>query len=209
MNHPSPFSKELYEILALSITHTPRVLDPFAGTGRCHDIAALAGVECVGVEIEPEWAEMHPRTVVGDALSLPFPSESFDAIMTSPVYGNRMSDHHDAKDGSYRRTYRHLLGRALHDNNAGKLQWGDRYRKFTRDSYAEISRCTRGKFVLNVSDHIRKDEVIPVTDFHVTTLEDLGFKVICMLPVVTRRFRRGENDKVRVENEWVVLLDRT
>jgi hypothetical protein len=47
----------------------PRVLDPFAGTGGVHE---LIGYETLGVELEPEWAALHPRTILGDATALPF-----------------------------------------------------------------------------------------------------------------------------------------
>lgn len=88
-----------------------RILDPMAGAGRVHELGGVtiqdAGMdsepravsfETVGVELEPEWAAAHPRTIVGDALRLPFADITFDAIVVSPTYGNRMADHHDAKE---------------------------------------------------------------------------------------------------------------
>lgn len=69
----------------------PSILDPFAGVGGVHELQTL-GYRTVGVEIEPRWAAAHPNTFVGDATALDFPDGSFDAVVTSPVYGNRMSD---------------------------------------------------------------------------------------------------------------------
>lgn len=46
-------------------------------------------------------------TIVGNALYLPFRDRAFDGIVTSPCYGNRMADHHDARDDSKRNTYTH------------------------------------------------------------------------------------------------------
>jgi SAM-dependent methyltransferase len=71
-----------------------RLLDPFAGTGRIHSL----GYDSVGVELEPEWAALHPQTIVADARALPFPDASFDAVATSPCYGNRMADHQEARE---------------------------------------------------------------------------------------------------------------
>lgn len=93
--HPAKFSPEVLEVLDRWVEPGWRVLDPFAGTGLIH---TLDQAETWGVEIEPEWATMHPRTIVGDALRLPFADDSFDAIATSPTYGNRMADSHDAKE---------------------------------------------------------------------------------------------------------------
>lgn len=71
-----------------------RVLDPFAGVGGIHQLRA-AGYETVGVELEPEWACASQWTIVGDSRGLPFPDGRFDAVVTSPAYGNRMADSYD------------------------------------------------------------------------------------------------------------------
>jgi len=44
---------------------------------------------------------------VGNALSLPFEDDSFDAVCTSPTYGNRLAENHDAYDPQARRSYKH------------------------------------------------------------------------------------------------------
>lgn len=120
VTHPAKFSSSILTVLAGLVQPEWRILDPFAGTGRVHSL----GSNTWGVEIEPEWASMHPRTIVGDALHLPFAAKSFDAVITSPTYANRLADHHEAKDGSVRHSYRHDLGRPLHPSNSGQLQWG-------------------------------------------------------------------------------------
>jgi tRNA G10 N-methylase Trm11 len=132
--HPARFTPSIMEMFTELADrhhlHDARVLDPFAGTGRVNDL----GLDSVGVEIEPEWAGMSPRTLVGDATALPFPAGTFGAVITSPTYGNRMADHHDARDGSRRTTYRHLLGRPLSAGNAGAMQWGEPYQDLHRQA---------------------------------------------------------------------------
>lgn len=80
------------------VLNAPRVLDPFAGTGRGVDVLRFHGYDAVGTELEPEWASMSPHVVQGNALALPFADDTFDAVFTSPCYGNRMADSHKAKD---------------------------------------------------------------------------------------------------------------
>ena len=54
-----------------------------------------------------------------------FSDATFDMVVTSPTYGNRMADHHNAKDGRRRITYTHNLGRTLTPGNSGAMQWGE------------------------------------------------------------------------------------
>lgn len=219
IKHPAKFSDAILDVartwlgpFALAnldgLGHT-RVLDPFAGSGRIHDLVdPEANLSTWGVEIEPEWAAMHMWTTVGDALDLEFSDGFFDAEFTSPVYGNRMSDHHEAKDGSRRITYRHYLGRALHENNSGQLQWGPKYKDFHERAWAEGVRVLRsgGLFILNSKDHVRKGFIQHVTDWHVTCLTDLGLELVDRVRVDAPGMRFGDNGAVRVEHEDMVLL---
>jgi hypothetical protein len=66
MRHPARFTSTILDTLARLIPPGSRVLDPFAGTGRIHELPC----ETWGVELEPEWANMHPRTIVGNARHL-------------------------------------------------------------------------------------------------------------------------------------------
>ena len=113
-----------------------RVLDRSPAAGRSTNWRTST----VGVEIEPEWATLHADTVIGSALDLRFDDESFDAVCTSPCYGNRLADSHDAADGSLRRSYTHDLGHKLHADNAGALQWGKRYRGVHTQAWEEAWR---------------------------------------------------------------------
>lgn len=201
--HPSKFSDGILAIIDELLEDADTVLDPFAGVGKIHE---LKNRQTTGVEIEPEWADQHPDTIVGNALRLPFPDDEFDAIATSPTYGNRMADHHNAKDGSRRITYKHLLGRDLHEHNSGAMQWGEKYREFHRAAWAEADRVCRGFMVLNLSDHVRKGKVIHVTKFHQNVLKDLGYVITDIRWVDTPRMKFGSNRDLRVSNEFVIAF---
>ncbi|QOR55376.1 MAG: hypothetical protein SHS37scaffold145_27 [Phage 71_18] len=103
-DHPAKFSQPVLDASRRVLTeHAPnsplRVLDPFAGVGGIHELHAQGGHDTVGVELHPVWAQAHERTIVGDATALPADwTGTFDALVTSVVYPNRMTDHHDAKD---------------------------------------------------------------------------------------------------------------
>lgn len=205
--HPAAFSNALMPVMAMrlrdSVGPGATVLDVFAGTGRIHEL--FPEFDTTGVEIEPEWALLHNRTLIGDALHLEFASGVWDAICTSPTYGNRMADHHEAKDASKRITYRHKLGRALHPNNSGQLQWGDKYREFHTAAWQEAIRVLRpgGAFVLNIKDHVRDFKVVPVSEWHATTLAQLGLRLdaLDIVPVPNMGF--GANGNLRTNNEYI------
>lgn len=208
--HPAKFSDVILERIGelLATRHDeqrPLVLDPFAGTGKVHHLAGIAGI---GVEIEREWATMHPRTIVGNALKLPFRPAVFDGIISSPCFGNRLADHHDARDRSYRHSYTHTLGRTLHPLSAGTLHWGPTYRHFHDWAWAECLRVLRpGGFVMiNVSNHIRRHEVQPVVEWHLGWFLGHGCKFLELVPVETPRLRAGANSDARVSHEVIFHL---
>lgn len=214
--HPAKFSDPILEVIAEECQNLRGVLlDPFAGTGKVHQLQTRK-LHTMGIEIEPEWAEMHPRTVVGNALHLPFPDGSIDAIATSPCYGNRMADHHDARDDSKRNTYTHTLGRKLHPDNSGAMQWGEQYRRFHLLAWLETQRVLRqsrstartGRLILNTSNHIRDGEEVDVTGWHTRALETLGYTLLSVRTVDTTRNREGANAHLRCDHETVQVFAR-
>lgn len=209
IRHPAKYSSEIVEILRDQLRDFDGLaLDPFAGVGKIREIEGEIRARLVLGELESEWARMGRASYIGDALKLPFQRETFDLVFTSPVYGNRMSDHHNARDGSRRNTYRHSLGRALDPRNSGSLQWGEEYRAFHLAAWKEIRRVLRrgGWFILNISDHVRKGEIVPVSAWHVQAIRDLGFMLEREIRVKTARNRFGENGEKRVDFESVFLF---
>lgn len=207
-SHPAPYSPVVLgafqTILDTEFGCCAKVLDPFGGVGGIHD---LEGHDTYAVEIEPEWANesrKKGKTLCLDSRKLNdflgrITQAKFDAIATSPTYANRMADHHNAKDGSKRRTYKHLLGRDLTPGNSGGMQWGEEYRQLHKDVYAAVTPLVHegGLFILNIKDHVRKGERVPVTDFHVDTLRAFGWKFENFNAFESRGYRFGANRTLR------------
>lgn len=245
VRHPARYSDQVLVAMGQLVDQlvddqgrTVQVLDPFAGTGRVHELGQHTSCELrtFGVELEPEWAGMHERTIVGDARKRPSRwTARFDVVATSPCYGNRMADHHEAKDPcrcrrdslgrliraegradckvcegsglSRRRTYTHDLGRTLTDGNAGAMQWGFDYRELHRQAWRETYRVLRpsGLFLLNVKDHMRGGERVHVTRWHRQTCVQLGFEVVRTRRLTLRGMRMGAN-RDRVPFETVFAM---
>jgi SAM-dependent methyltransferase len=206
MKHPAKYSDCLLPIFLKYLKGANMVLDPFAGTGKLKDIIPKA----ILLEIEFEWASIN-NGIVADSQYMPFRNEVFDAVCTSPTYGNRMADHfvdHQLDKNYIRSTYRNCLRRDLHINNSGRMQWGEKYRKLHINVWNECKRVLKnnGLLILNISDHIRNGKQIEVSKWHVDILKGLGFSLIEQIEVKTHRQRMGKNSELRVEYEYVFIF---
>ena len=238
-NHPAKFNDAILEAIGRAIaehddTPTARpltVLDPFGGVGGIHALDSTPHVTTYAVELEPEWAfvsSLAGWTHCGDfmgfgpespfrqgdaifAMQVPGP-KLFDIIVTSPAYGNRMADHHVAKDDSKRLTYTHRLGRALTPGNSGGVQWGAKYRKFHLRAWWRADRMLRpgGLFILNVKDHVRKGKVQEVSEFHRKVFGAMDYELLDEVHVATRGMGFGANQQVegglKVDHETVFVF---
>ena len=217
INHPAKYSEGFTKIFAeiLQEYDCHSVLDPFAGTGKIGEIKQYGfnGI-VIANEIESEWLEDNSYNcdmlMYQDAEYLILP-HMVDAIVTSPTYGNRMADHHNAKDNSKRITYTHYLGHELNTANTGKMQWGKKYRDKHTRIYQNLFSILKpgGLFVLNMSNHIRKGEEQYVTEWHINILENIGFKKIKEIKIPTKRMKFGKNNQKRVSYESIIILERT
>lgn len=202
VRHPATFSDSILERMAALLleeharhTRHLRVLDPFGGVGKVHRLPGLAGVDAttVAVELEPEWAQV--------------------AGGPSPQVEGRCP----ACKGSgvtLRHTYRHALGRELHRQNAGALQWGHAYRQLHERAWAEALRVLveGGLAIVNVSNHLRPPAgggpavEQHVVEWHLNTWLRLGCSLAGAWPVATSRLRHGANHSARVEQEFVLAF---
>lgn len=215
IRHPAKYSDAFIPVFAEELPQRGKVLDPFAGTGKISEIKqhGFCGIVFAN-DIESEWIEIGKgkcdviSSVDAEFLSDVYQESFFDAICTSPTYGNRMADHHNAKDGSKRNTYTHCLGHDLEDGNTGKMQWGKEYREKHERIYRDIVPLLKagGVFVLNVSNHIRGGKEMEVSEWHLETLISLGLELKKDIHISTPRNKFGANSDKRVEYEHIYVL---
>ena len=211
--HPATYTDSFLPIFAELLGRRKNVLDPFGGTGklaRIKEFGYKGHVICN--ELEGEWVQTSPypvdQWIIGDAQQVQLESQSLSAVCTSPAYGNRMADHHNARDNSRRITYKHYLGRDLDPNNAGRMQWGDQYRSLHENVWQEMHRLLKpkGMLICNISDHIRGGERQHVTLWHINALMKIGFTMQDHIKVNTPRMKFGANANTRIEYESILVF---
>lgn len=205
VTHPAKYSDVLLPIFSELLKESKLVLDPFGGVGKLKQIRPDAIIN----EIEFEWAK-EASGICGDALRLPFVDGTFDAICTSPTYGNRMADKYNPTERWSHVGYAHSLKRDLHPQSSGKLQWGETYREFHRLAWKECIRTLKngGLFILNISNHIRKGKEITVSEWHFGYLIGLKLKYDKSYEINTPRMKKGENRDLRLQNEYIITFRR-
>ena len=213
IRHPAKYTDSFIEIFADLLKDCENVLDPFAGTGKIGLIKKFGFKGAIFAnEIEKEWLIGNEYNcdclTFEDAEHLGYKAGFFDAICTSPTYGNRMADHHNAKDGSKRNTYTHCLGRKLTTGNTGQMQWGAEYIEKHERIYKHLSSLVKqnGLFVLNVKNHIRRGKEVDVKSFHETTLKECGFVKCKEHFVKTNALKYGANADKRTEGEYIIVF---
>lgn len=215
IRHPAKYSDEFIPEFCevLKSYNCKSVLDPFAGTGKIGKIKEYGyDGQIYANEIEKEWLSQSKYDIdymfFEDAQFCDFGGVIFDAICTSPTYGNRMADHHNAKDSSKRNTYTHCIGHDLKDGNTGKMQFGREYKQKHEMIYKNIVNHLKpgGVFILNISNHIRKGEEVDVCSWHIETLKFLGLHVEKDIKVQTHRLGYGSNSSARVKFEHIYVL---
>jgi hypothetical protein len=60
--------------------------------------------------------------------------------------------------------------------------------------------------IINVSDHIRRGEIVEVVKWHKETLIELGLKLVDGILFKTPRMSFGQNAKNRVSHEIIMVF---
>lgn len=217
--HPAVYSEAILDFVATIVPDdVGLILDVFAGIGKVADLR-LRGVNArfVGIELQPKWAVQGQsrgcQMFVCNALELPFRSNTIPMVFSSPAYGNRMGDHHNAQDESDRITYTHKYGEPLHPDNTGRMFfWQPKYKQLhTAVGINIYSVLKPGHWCIwNTKDFYRTiDGAIvyyAVTEWFIQMFRQVGFEFLDRIQVPCRGMRWGANREKRVPYEDVCVF---
>lgn len=213
VKHPAKFSPDLLRVMQTYLRRGWMVYDPFGGVGGLHRIASATGAKTVCGEIEPRVIAnaRGTRSLAANAMYLPFADETFDAIATSPTYGNRMADKNFGQPSTSKwdsHTYSVYFGGNLHPANTGGMQWGAEYKRIHEQAWSESIRVLKpgGLFILNISDHIRAGQRVYVSKWHFDVLRGMGLRLMDTRLIKTPRLTRGANSQVRTAGEYIFVM---
>lgn len=140
-----------------------------------------------------------------------FPRE-YHAVVTSPVYGNKMGEVYDGRKGGWRSTYLTALGRKPSEGSSCLLQWTGRQKKAYQDFHCRAWELAvallvpGGVFVLNVKDHYRVGQIQKVSLWHARVLAGMGLEMVAAYKVPVEGMRAGANRHLRVDHEMVYVF---
>lgn len=230
--HPAKWSDSILDKIAEWIRMEPSlsknlaILDPCGGVGK---IGALRQrlpdhkLRITSNDIEPGWAKQGTAwgcdhlTWLDASISRPEWMDRFDLVITSFTYGNRMSDHHKAKDGSKRFSYFHCYGVDLSHRNTGLYKASqDDYWLLHEEILATIVLSLRpgGRFILNMSDHIKTRKVggekikeVQRVSARMAALAMANcFVMEDWIQVATPRLKQGQNHANRMDHENIFIF---
>lgn len=234
VKHPATYSQSVLDALDILVPDG-MWLDPFVGVGKLYSLTRDYRF-FYGCEIEPEWANEAWRyvpmrflgeesrraafhTEIGDCRDTMrkwiADGRTFDGVVSSPVYGNRMSDHHNAKDASTRRSYKFDLGRNLTEGNSGVMYfWQPAYAEFHEEVAGLVADIVRpgGKLFWNVKNFLKTKNGVEheydVVSYYLQLWESYDFNIKRVVDVPTPGMRYGENHEVRIDSEKIIVAKR-
>ena len=211
--HPAVYTLGVVPTFAALLRRGPlRVLDPFAGHGHIHKLRDLGDYSTAAVEMQEGWAAAHPDTLCGDSRSLPFDDDEFDAVATSPAYGNRLADYGlsgPPADAALRRSYACSYGEPLLEGNAAALPFGPEYKEIHIAVWDEVVRVVRpgGVVLLNVKDFWCDGEHVGVSGWHLTHFtQRLGAEINATVSIESSGWTEADNGEWHLAGEWVFRL---
>lgn len=211
--HPAKYSLPLLPVLAQYAYGD--ILDIMGGTGRAGMLKKYnSNIKTVTInELEREWAEQAyengvDKVIIGDAKDL---RGIYDCIVTSPPYGNRMADNFKAsKPDRRRRIYVGDLGRNVSKGSVCCKHFGRGYEEEISLIFDEVIKNVQfERFILNVSNFIRRFQEVDVIGWYKKYFSDRGFIIVNESKIHTRRQKGvGANTNLRCLTESILVFDR-
>ncbi len=215
VTHPAKFTTEqLFHIWDHLPSYQDKitVFDPFAGVGTVTILSHYdRNITVTGMEIEREWADQNIHIMTGDSIAyMALTRDRYDAVVTSPAYGNRMADSYDGRDGSKRNTYRVALGRPLDEQNGARLAFNGKYKDFHSRAIEGMVRVTKdgGRVIVVVKNFIRDGELVDVVDWWRSELAANLLTEVAFIPIEAKGLGYGANRDERVKYEYVLVWEK-
>ncbi len=188
LKHPAMFPSQLCEKIIDIYTRDPGevVLDPFLGTGSTLVAAANRDRQGIGIELNPEYAEIaedrakeiatvySPRILIGDAREKlsDLADESVDLCINSPPYWDILNQRRTVDD-------RDISGYGESASDLGNTEDYQHFLSQLKEVYSEVFRVLKPnkRCVCVVMDIRKKSQFFPLHMDLSKVMEEIGFEV--------------------------------